>query len=302
MPTSETVAPLLSAGSRSVLLAAPGNAVVEWQPNRILGDVSSGRLSMRPGRLLIPKRPEVDDTGPSDFVFGVLEAPAVFVGPKSSRRLEPGAIWMMGNDTNGQLMVEVATRARFAFVGRSRLGNTRLGASGFHDLAGSLAAGVVRLALRTLTADGAAVGNGRPGVIDAHDSLAFIVGHVSARARRGAPVTEESRLAIGLRYIDANLTQPSLSTDQVARELHMSRRAIQVLFKDHGGVATYIRRRRLKLALDALAASTERKPALDEIARMSGLGTKRTLERVIRSELGMTLGQVRTRMLNGDPS
>ncbi len=102
-------------------------------------------------------------------------------------------------------------------------------------------------------------------------------------------------------YVDNHLADPTLSTDTVAVGCALSRRTLQTLLADQGGVASYLRRRRVTAALDLLTQDPEVTPDLDEVARATGLGSRRTLERAMRQVYGLTPRQARAEVLAGFP-
>ncbi|MGT2493518.1 hypothetical protein ACU4GD_31100 [Cupriavidus basilensis] len=50
------------------------------------------------------------------------------------------------------------------------------------------------------------------------------------------------------RHVEANLHDPDLSPDSVLASLHLSRASVYRLFEHEGGLAAYIRSRRLRMA------------------------------------------------------
>ncbi|WP_028214698.1 helix-turn-helix domain-containing protein [Paraburkholderia mimosarum] len=54
------------------------------------------------------------------------------------------------------------------------------------------------------------------------------------------------------RYVETNLHDPDLSPDSVLASLHLSRASVYRLFEHEGGLAAYIRNRRLRMAADEL--------------------------------------------------
>ncbi|EHP40041.1 AraC family transcriptional regulator [Cupriavidus basilensis OR16] len=70
------------------------------------------------------------------------------------------------------------------------------------------------------------------------------------------------------RYVEANLHDPGLSPESVLQSLHLSRASVYRLFLHEGGLAAYIRSRRLRAAADELVRFPDL--AVQDIA--SGLG------------------------------
>ncbi|MCQ0988715.1 helix-turn-helix domain-containing protein [Jiella marina] len=62
------------------------------------------------------------------------------------------------------------------------------------------------------------------------------------------------------RYINANLKSPELVPDRICASIGVSRRQLYYLFEQQGGVATYIRNRRLAACYDALSQQANTKP------------------------------------------
>ena len=103
-----------------------------------------------------------------------------------------------------------------------------------------------------------------------------------------------------VRFIDSHLDDPALGTT-LAVKVGVSQRTLQSQFAPYGGVATYIRRRRVRAAVELLTTDPETSPDLDEVARSTGLGSRRTLERALRDVHGYTPYQLRRRVLAGLP-
>lgn len=85
----------------------------------------------------------------------------------------------------------------------------------------------------------------------------------SARAAVRAAVYGQVR-----RYVEANLHDPDLTPDSVLQSLQLSRASVYRLFLHEGGLAAYIRSRRLRAAADELVRFPDM--AVQDIA--SGLG------------------------------
>lgn len=87
-------------------------------------------------------------------------------------------------------------------------------------------------------------------------------------------------------YIDEHLHESDLNADQLAVRLGMSRASLYRLFEPVGGVASYIRRRRLTSAALMLAepASSERR--IGEVAFEHGFSSEATFSRAFRQAFG----------------
>lgn len=111
----------------------------------------------------------------------------------------------------------------------------------------------------------------------------------------------DPQLALVTGFIDAHLSDPGLTTNMIAARTGLSRRTLQAMFSPQGGVAAFIRRRRLEAALHRLTAPAEEGADLDAVAAVVGLGSRRTLERAMRQVYGLTPRQARSRVLAGVP-
>ncbi|MCZ4499309.1 MAG: hypothetical protein JWQ74_1862 [Marmoricola sp.] len=121
-------------------------------------------------------------------------------------------------------------------------------------------------------------------------------------ARYGLASQESSadqRLGRAIDHIESQLSDPALNVAAVASATKLSRRTLQTLFVQVGGVASYIRKQRLAAVLRHLTADAERFPDLDVVAAATGFGSRRTLERAMRQTYGLTPKQARSHVLAG---
>ena len=88
------------------------------------------------------------------------------------------------------------------------------------------------------------------------------------------------------RYVEAHLHDPELSPDSVLQSLHLSRASVCRLFEHEGGLAAYIRSRRLRAAADELV----RFPHLEvqDIAYGRGFNNASSFTRAFRRAYDMT--------------
>lgn len=100
----------------------------------------------------------------------------------------------------------------------------------------------------------------------------------------------EKRLAVVLQVIDSNLTSEVLSLAWLAREVGMSTRQIQRLFKaEQTSFAREVRDRRLNLAASHLRRHQQARPArISEVAYDSGFRDLSNFNRGFKSRFGMT--------------
>ncbi|MCW4115490.1 helix-turn-helix domain-containing protein [Aurantimonas sp. MSK8Z-1] len=90
------------------------------------------------------------------------------------------------------------------------------------------------------------------------------------------------------RYIERNLALPSLDPEMVATAIGLSKATLFRLFQPLGGVATYIQRRRLARAHEALAGATRDRPRIAEVAYAVGFSDPAHFSRAFRTLYGMT--------------
>lgn len=129
--------------------------------------------------------------------------------------------------------------------------------------------------------------------------LAAMLATLMPQALRASTPEFDAELMPLVQLIDAHLADRSLAPDQLASWAHLSRRALQTSFAPFGGVAAFIRRRRVDAAISLLTAAVDDVPDLDQVAERTGLGSRRTLERAVRGTYGLTPVQARRRVLSG---
>lgn len=136
-----------------------------------------------------------------------------------------------------------------------------------------------------------------PGTADRDQLTAFVLMLTWALERRAGE--EDPRMVTTIEYIRTRLHEPTLSAATISEQLRISRRSLQSLFARYGGVAGYVRRRRVAAVLHLISQDPHQLPDLEEVARTTGLGSRRTLERAVREVHGITPGQARTLLLSG---
>jgi AraC-like DNA-binding protein len=88
------------------------------------------------------------------------------------------------------------------------------------------------------------------------------------------------------RYIEANLHEPDLSPESVLLASQLSRPTLYRLFESEGGLATYIRNRRLSQAADELRRYPNK--AVIEIAYGLGFNSASDFNRAFRRAFDMS--------------
>ncbi|MCD2184652.1 helix-turn-helix domain-containing protein [Rhizobium sp. GN54] len=115
----------------------------------------------------------------------------------------------------------------------------------------------------------------------------------AARAPIAAAQFERAR-----RYINSNLKSPSLTPDLVCRDVGVSRRQLYYLFEQQGGVATYIRNRRLAACYSALVKASERR-LIGQIAYEYGFTNLSSFCRQFSARYGFAPSEARAAWLAG---
>ncbi len=100
-------------------------------------------------------------------------------------------------------------------------------------------------------------------------------------------------------YIEAHLADAGLTANSVAAHFGLSRASLYRLFMPIGGVADYIRSRRLHRAFFDLAATTSRNLRIGEVARRWQLGTDAHFTRLFKAAYGVTPRAAREAALLG---
>ena len=101
------------------------------------------------------------------------------------------------------------------------------------------------------------------------------------------------------RDIDANLSDPDLGPDLLMRRHGLSRARLYRLFEPLGGVADYIRRRRLRRCFLDLASPSRRDVRIAEIAQAWGFGNEAVFSRAFKARFGITPSEVRRMRSDG---
>ena len=93
--------------------------------------------------------------------------------------------------------------------------------------------------------------------------------------------------------IDQRLREPSLDAVSLAHSLGMSRATLYRTFQPVGGIADYIRRRRLAVAAIMLSSPANQRRKIGEIARDCGFASESAFSRAFRSAFGIAPGRAR---------
>ena len=107
-----------------------------------------------------------------------------------------------------------------------------------------------------------------------------------ARAAVRAAMFDKAR-----RHVKSHLHRPDLSAESVLQALQLPRPSLYRLFEHEGGLATYIRNRRLRAASEELVRMTH--VPVTEIAYGLGFGSASNFARAFRRAYGMTPQELR---------
>jgi AraC-like DNA-binding protein len=94
-------------------------------------------------------------------------------------------------------------------------------------------------------------------------------------------------------HIEENLTDRGLTTDRLARDFGLSRSKLYRLFNPLGGVASYVRERRLRHAMSVLMDHDQAAVPIYLIATGAGFGDETDFSRAFRRRFGVTPRDIR---------
>lgn len=102
-----------------------------------------------------------------------------------------------------------------------------------------------------------------------------------------------------VRYVETHLSDPGFSATALARAFGMSRAALYRLFEPTGGIARYIRRRRLRKAMADIANPRMRNTRFNVISARWGFENEDSFAKAMRREFGVTPSALRERSRQG---
>jgi AraC-like DNA-binding protein len=103
-------------------------------------------------------------------------------------------------------------------------------------------------------------------------------------------------------HIEARLGAADLSAESLAAHFGLSRATLYRMFSPLGGVAEYIRGRRLHRAFFDLAATTSKGPRVSEVARRWNLGGEANFSRAFKAAYGVSPKAARAAALLSEPA
>lgn len=126
---------------------------------------------------------------------------------------------------------------------------------------------------------------------------ALVAPTADALAAAERPVSV-GRFNLARKYIQDNLASSDLGADSICKALNLSRRQLYYLFEPHGGVAGFIKQRRLTAACRALANSKDHR-LISTIAYSYGYTNQSLFSRHFQAEFGFTPREARQARLCG---
>jgi len=221
-----------------------------------------------------------------------------------SAQMEPGTLFLLDLLQPSQFILESHTRLT-ALIPRELLGDASADLEGLHGrcLPQSLASGRLLLSfLQRLeqeaphaTAEEAeAMASGLAALVAS--SFFPVNALVAAGSAEGKQVDEEQLLKSVLLYVDRNLSDPDLSADRLAQSFGLSRSGLYRLFEAHGGVAAWVRERRLQLAYRLLLRAQiegRRDLLIRDLTVGVGFTSEAHFSRLFKRRFGVTAQQLR---------
>ena len=94
------------------------------------------------------------------------------------------------------------------------------------------------------------------------------------------------------RFIEAELARPDLGVDLICRTFNISRTTSYRDFEEDGGIAGFVRRRRLQIALNELASGPPNRGRIQEVAEGVGFTDPFHFSKAFRTHFGFSPSDV----------
>ncbi|GLR92057.1 helix-turn-helix domain-containing protein [Bradyrhizobium iriomotense] len=94
-------------------------------------------------------------------------------------------------------------------------------------------------------------------------------------------------------YINTHILDPNLNPEAIAGRFGMTRRNLGYLFESYGGVAAYVRRKRLSMIRAILADPAHKRQSIETIAEAHGFNHYRSFALAFQRQFGLTPREVR---------
>lgn len=252
--------------------------------NCSLTNCYSSELSFQ-RRTIAGKEPEFDA-----IAVGLVRAGrAVVGGPENRFTCGPDEGFVVDLTKSLQFFYDSLTTTQMCILWlpriRLRLASVHL-VNGVSYSPATLAGAVLAAALGTLSAriertEPAELGGLTVGL------AAMVAAAVQAGADTSVKWGREARMNAIFKFIDANLTSPLLEPDRVAGQFGLSRASLYRLFEPLGGVAGFIRERRLQRAMEELTARGAPSRSIAAVGRRMGYPDATSFSRAFRGQFGV---------------
>jgi len=133
------------------------------------------------------------------------------------------------------------------------------------------------------------------------DLLLSLLGSGAAREGANATLGPTAKLFAIRRYIEQNLGSTELGPTHLCEQFALSRASLYRQFEPLGGIAEYVRNRRLSRALRLLSAPEHRQRSIAEIAAATGFADVSAFSRAFRSKFGLPPTEARLLVATGQP-
>jgi len=208
---------------------------------------------------------------------------------------QPGDVFLC--DLTRTLTTRTRNCRNFTFaIPRALIGVSDLALDDLHDCyfsASSIAAKLIHAHITTLWAERSQIDAKDAGHFAA--STAGLIASLTAAADdidRQADITRAKVIRVQ-RFIEANLTTPVLGPDFICAQLGLSRSALYRLLEPLGGVANYIRERRLRRVFQEITDTRNRNKKITEVAYNLGFVNASAFSRAFKSVYGATPSDIR---------
>lgn len=127
-------------------------------------------------------------------------------------------------------------------------------------------------------------------------TVRLVAACLGPNARSCEEVAPQKAAAVGQairHFIEQNLASPELTPDALARRFNVSRAQLYRLFAVEGGVAAYVRARRLERCFQIMSSPAGATRPIGETGLRFGFGSEAHFSRVFRRTFGITPSEVR---------
>ncbi|MBP2316857.1 helix-turn-helix domain-containing protein [Azospirillum soli] len=213
-------------------------------------------------------------------------------------RLEPGDVSVLDLSQTLQTQAEDFSNITFV-VPRPVLAPLLKNSDGLHGMVLSGRSGLGYLLANYMRTVYATVGSLTPeegaGITQATASLIAGCFGPATEAREVAAVGQKKALFLAIkRYIDENLASPELTADLLVREFRVSRATLFRMFEPLGGLAGYIRDRRLFRCFAEITSPANAHRSIGDLAYNWGFGNEAAFSRAFRRAFDMSPREARS--------